>query len=566
MARFRTLLLAAALVIVGLAAVPASAVSAVSAAAVALPGGASHYVSVDQRRIVDTRAAPKPYGFVRLGTNNIRVKVAGLYGVPASATAVVVNITATGGTRPGFITAFATGTPRTQDWDVVTDVAGQSLANLVTVKVGSRGSIDVTHTTGQKLTIDIVGAYTPVAGPVAAGRIRLMDRTVRAATRLPFSKGATKIIDTHAVGVPFGASAVIVNLTTDQPGKGFWTAYRWGTHRPPTSAVQVSYAGRSMSNELIVAVNPNSPKIAVYSSGGGLLTVTVVGWYTGATDPVSTVGLYVPSTAHRRLDTRRSRILAPIGPLTVEFPSGVGIAIMGVAVNVTSLAAWDAGSVYARPAGTAGAPVPLLTVGTPRQSVSAHGLLRVSTRGVALVSPRGSHLVVDVVGWFLGPRPVATLAVPKVPALRATKVVGVIWHTASGTHSRAVATPSTTANTNLNPIADSGNGASYLARSTLGQMGNVMVFGHRTVHGAMFRDLNTTPLGAEFVLVGADGKRYHYRVVSKTVTGPSYRTISAITLRYPPITAQLVACSKPDGTPTNVNYRIVITGMLVAVT
>ncbi|MFM2077561.1 MAG: hypothetical protein RJA49_1451, partial [Actinomycetota bacterium] len=519
-----------------------------------------------QVRIVETRAAVGTFGYRRISKNLIRVRVAGLHGVPLNATAVVVNISAVAGKAAGSITAFPTGTALTAHWNVVTDAPAQTAADLATVKIGANGSIDLFHTAGMQMTIDLVGAYAPVSGGVADGRLHLMSSPRAALSGLTLGAHATRIVDLKKGGVPIGAKAAVVLITVANPAKGFWTAYTYGTRRPNTTTIPISVPGRTVSHETIVEVNAANPRMTLFTSNGGKATVTVLGWYTGTSDAPSGEGLFVPAVAHRRLRTSSGRLVAPFGPVTFEFSSGANFGVQGLVANVLTLDNWDAGPLIARPAGVAYPFVPVSTAAVPRQRVAAHAMLRTSTRGVALSSAKGSNVTVDVVGWFLGPRPVATLPVPKVPVVRSTKVVGVIWRTASGPHSRAVNTPATTSNTNLNPIADSGNGAAYLARSTLGQPGNVMVFGHRTVHGAMFRDLNTVRLGDEFMLVGANGKRYHYRVMSKTVTGPSYRTISAITLKYPPITAQLVACSKPDGTPTNVNYRIVVTGMLVAVT
>ena len=50
------------------------------------------------------------------------------------------------------------------------------------------------------------------------------------------------------------------------------------------------------------------------------------------------------------------------------------------------------------------------------------------------------------------------------------------------------------------------------------------------------------------------------------VTVPTYSAVNALSAMYGPITAQLVACSKADGSPTSLKYRITVTGRLVSVT
>jgi sortase (surface protein transpeptidase) len=99
---------------------------------------------------------------------------------------------------------------------------------------------------------------------------------------------------------------------------------------------------------------------------------------------------------------------------------------------------------------------------------------------------------------------------------------------------------------NLDAAANSGGGAAYRSHSTLGAMGNVLVFGHRTAHGAVFNQLNNIPVGSGFSLKSANGHWYNYRVVGRHITPPTYRAIAAMANLWPPITAQLVACSTPD--------------------
>jgi sortase (surface protein transpeptidase) len=93
-----------------------------------------------------------------------------------------------------------------------------------------------------------------------------------------------------------------------------------------------------------------------------------------------------------------------------------------------------------------------------------------------------------------------------------------------------------------------------------------MLFGHRTSNGGMFRYMHTMRTGQTFSLKGGDGRWYHYRIVRVGVTTPTFSNIAAMSTPYPPVTAQLIACSKRDGTPTSLYYRLVVTGILVSVT
>ncbi|MEN9823340.1 MAG: Sortase domain, partial [Actinomycetota bacterium] len=92
------------------------------------------------------------------------------------------------------------------------------------------------------------------------------------------------------------------------------------------------------------------------------------------------------------------------------------------------------------------------------------------------------------------------------------------------------------------------------------------VFAHRTDAGGPFRYIDQMAPGDSFSLIGADGRSYNYVVMSENVTVPSYWNIYGLATLYPPITAQLIACSKADGSPTSLSYRLVITGRLVSIT
>jgi len=110
----------------------------------------------------------------------------------------------------------------------------------------------------------------------------------------------------------------------------------------------------------------------------------------------------------------------------------------------------------------------------------------------------------------------------------------------------------------------------YIADSLVvrlgGRVAEELMFGHRTTGAGMFRHIETVKLGSTFSLRGTNGHWYNYRVVYVGVTPPRYSAISNITHYFPPVTAQLVACSLQNGQPTSLQWRITVTGRLVSVT
>jgi hypothetical protein len=68
--------------------------------------------------------------------------------VPASAKAVVVNTTVTGPTQGSFLTVYPTGVTRPTASNL-NFVAGETVPNLVMVKVGADGYVKVYNAVGQ---------------------------------------------------------------------------------------------------------------------------------------------------------------------------------------------------------------------------------------------------------------------------------------------------------------------------------------------------------------------------------------------------------------------------------
>ena len=110
-------------------------------------------------RILDTRTANK----IGAGATLV-VPVAGQHGVPAMntavpPTAVALNVTATNPTGGSYLTAWPDGTPQPTASDL-NYVAGLTVPNMVIVKLGANGAIDLYNAFGSvDVVIDVVGWY-----------------------------------------------------------------------------------------------------------------------------------------------------------------------------------------------------------------------------------------------------------------------------------------------------------------------------------------------------------------------------------------------------------------------
>ena len=255
-------------------------------------------------RLADTRPDQGAFGYTAISSNVVRVQVAGREGVPANATAAVLNVTGVNTTAPGFVTVYPAGTDIPTASNVNFDGVGQVLANMVTVKLGVGGAVDVYMQRQMDVAVDVSGAYVPVSAGVAAGRLvtrpdgafRVLDTRDRPAGGV--AGNSTERVDVGAAGVPADATAVVVNVTATQTGVGFWTAYPLGQDRPNASNLNIDRAGETRAGQAIVLLS-GEPAFNVYSQGGGHLIVDVTGWFTGSKSAVTTDGFFLPSNPTR---------------------------------------------------------------------------------------------------------------------------------------------------------------------------------------------------------------------------------------------------------------------------
>ncbi|MGL5825494.1 MAG: hypothetical protein ACRCYU_11880 [Nocardioides sp.] len=116
-------------------------------------------------RTLDTRyGTGAPTGQVGPG-GSITVQVTGRAGVPTSGvSAVVVNLTAVGGSTNSFLTAHPDGTTR-PGVSNLNFAAGETVANAAIVKVSPGGAIKVYNSTGSvHVLADVTGFYTAPGG------------------------------------------------------------------------------------------------------------------------------------------------------------------------------------------------------------------------------------------------------------------------------------------------------------------------------------------------------------------------------------------------------------------
>ena len=560
------------------------------AEASATPAGSSVFVAIDHVRIADTAAHT---GYVSAGARAYQIALAGTHGVPTSATAAVVNLTVSGSVGFGGAVAFESGTTMGKDWNVIAEKSGQTVSNLVHVALAADGSFTVYTSVAMTVRVDLEGYYVPAFTEASAGRYQQAGAlgsapAVNVVSSQALAANTDRVVDlstttgdvSGAPLVPFGSNAVLLSVSVDhaptQCGTGCnWRVYGVGAALPATYGVTTDASSTARTNQVMVRLVAGSRSIHVRGSAAARISISVVGWFTGVGAPLSTDGMFVRSTHARRLDTRNGRYIPPVGANTFEFPSSAPYEASAVVANVMWSGMWQPGVVKGGAAGIGGDAV-LLSVDRNARSVAAQAVLPTSTRGSFLTATQGGNLIVDIEGWYLGATPAAVGAVPTNPSQVPAVVKAVTFTDKTGTHTLQVKRPSRATDTNLEPIADAGIAASYNDMSTLGKAMDVIVFAHRTKQPPYcaryvgwpctgpFHNIDTIKLGAIFKLQDTSGHWWTYRVENKAVTPARFSAITAPAAKYPPATAQLIACSKPDGSPTSLYYRIVVTGRLIA--
>ncbi len=123
-------------------------------------GDRAAFFPLPPARILDTRFGPSPLAVgLKVGPGqSIDLAVGGQGGVPPSAAAVVLNVTATEGTASSHLTIYPTGQP----FPTASNLnfgANDTIPNGVTVKLGTAGKVTIFNNSGDVHVIADVNGY-----------------------------------------------------------------------------------------------------------------------------------------------------------------------------------------------------------------------------------------------------------------------------------------------------------------------------------------------------------------------------------------------------------------------
>jgi hypothetical protein len=397
-----------------------SGVVRMNSAIVEVPRAAGAFVSLPPARILDTRVGNGAVVGKVPGGGVLELQVVGRGGVPVGAAdAVVLNVTVTEPTAAGYVTVFPTGTaaPLASNLNFA---AGQTIPNLVTVKLGTDGKVSLRNGSAQgiHLIADVAGFYADGEASVPGAfapldPARLLD--TRTGTGAPgvgkvAGQGVLNLQVTGRGGVPAtGVAAAVLTVTVAEPtASGFVTAFPAGVAAPLASNLNFT-AGTVIANLVTVKVGDGGQVSLRNGSAQGVhLIADIAGYYLAgtATEP----GTFVPLEPARMFDTRVQGHFLPWGvPAFSTFFQDIagvgGVPAEGadaVVLNLTAVNPLSSGYLTAFPT-TVVPPVASNLNFTAGQVIPNLAIVKLSGDDLAFRngSPAGVHVVADVAGYFI---------------------------------------------------------------------------------------------------------------------------------------------------------------------
>ena len=529
-----------------------------SSGVAAVEPGASYFTSLAPQRLCDTRARPglpAGYGYVRLDANTIRVTVAGNGAIPADGVAAVLTVTGVNRGTENWLSVFPAGGGFPGTSNVNFTAFDTAVANLVTVKLGAGGAVDILSYRDCDVIVDVAGIYRPTAVPVAAGRYQALDNAVRALdTRGGGTPAPGSVVNVNLNGiVPANAVAVVANVTAvDAVAAGYVSAFPLGSGIPDTSSLNLAQGEtRAVGVMTKLGSVDGVTGFSLYTYQGAHLLVDVAGYITGPGSAVSEEGLFVPITPVRLLDTRQDKQRL-WGGWTRAFtlPAPINTRAQAVAMNLTATRSggWGYFTLYA--AQTIRGTVSNLNVNGPDQTIANHAICRISNQGVACYSYDSAHIICDVTGWFTGRPAVAFVAPPVDPPPPPAKLPYTLTVPRMGVNHWVFGGAP-------DPIVNRGNTWHWEGTGLAGQGASIVLFGHRTEAGGPYRYQHLLRGGDDLTLLTSDGRRYHYQMVAEHITGRNSSEILWVASSYGGETVSLVSCTQLNRLPTNTAYRLI---------
>ena len=252
------------------------------------------FVPMAPTRLLDTRETTGP---MWPGERQDLV-VAGTHGVPTSARAVALNVTATGATSATHLRAWPTGLAMPATSVLNTDPT-RTVATAVMLGTGRDNKVSLYNAAGRVDVIADITGYYVATGGLGFESLAAPERVLDTRGGAPLRSGDSRtVVIAGSNGVPANASAVVVNvISTDAVADGFLVAYPAGTAMPGASTVN-HLRGNAATNRATVQLADGALTVSL-GGGSAHAVIDVVGWF----GPSGT-GRFTPIAPVRGFDTR----------------------------------------------------------------------------------------------------------------------------------------------------------------------------------------------------------------------------------------------------------------------
>jgi uncharacterized protein (DUF1501 family) len=363
------------------------------------------YVGLTPARLYNSRDMADVNGRrMRLGAGTTaEIQVLGRGGVPTSGvTAVALNVVSVNASQGTTLTVWPTGEARPNVANIRT-VANRAVPNLVIVKVGQGGRVNVFNNLGTNDVIaDVVGYFRSSAAEKLVSIVPIRALNTRDGTggrRTALGPKSYYDVDVTIGGIPETAKTVVLNVTAVLPtAKGFATVYPAGVTRPTAASLNFE-AGQTVPNLVLAKVGAGG-KVRVYNENGNTHFVAdILGYFTTAGSrhfPLPAGRIYDGLASNTPLRANSSITIPVLGRGGVP-SSGV----RAVVVNISALEATENTFMTCYPNGES---LPRTANINPLKGVAVanSAIVKVGSSGsIRLYNKNGSvKPIVDVVGYF----------------------------------------------------------------------------------------------------------------------------------------------------------------------
>ena len=382
----------------------------------ASPGSLAFSAVLPAQRAFDSRNTGVDTGPLRAGTS----RLVNLVASQGTHRAALVNITLVAASADGFVVVWQPRSTRPPSSNI-NGQGGQVAANSSVVPIDADGNVLVFSSVTADVIVDVVGYFdVAVAGQATAGRftpvspVRAADsRSTATPTNLytRTSDGSDSVLNVPIAGrygITAAVSSVAVIVTgigSQDPVSGYVVVQPHGSSTPPSSNVNTNGNGDTRANLVVVPLGADgSIDVRLVRTADAI--VDVVGSFTDATASMNSAGTYMLLAPTRVADSRTPLAFGRLsaGDSGSVNPVAVPDNARGVTQNIIMVDTDGWGYVTAYPTGLATLPVVSNANATAAaQTRSAMSVTVLGGGSSSYYVSVGTHLVVDVTGYFNGP-------------------------------------------------------------------------------------------------------------------------------------------------------------------